>query len=270
MNTLLVPLDASNCADNALLFAILLAQKQAARLLLVNAYEPGVAEQKHSELLLRAQETKLRHAGLSRYECLSLPGRPLEVLLRVAEQQQPTYIVMGTHGEGLATSIFGSTAWHVMEQAPCPVLAIPEDVRFQHPIQNITYATDYRSSDLQAIVAVAQLAALWQADLTLLHIDSPQLGIEDEIHLLNRFRQKLIGRLDEKKLRYHLLNGEDVASRIESYIADHNPDMLVMATHRRSFFERLFQKSVTRQLAVGGYLPLLVFHYNSRSAVTLF
>lgn len=284
MKTILVPMDASACAENALLFAILLAQKQQARLVLVNAFqiraaagevpfeiieEELIRKKKESEQMLRAQAIKISHTGNLEFDFVALEGAPDDVILDVAKSREASYIIMGTNGEGLATSMFGSTAWHVIEKATCPVIALPPSARFNKPVKRITYATDYRSSDLEAINKLTQLATLWNAQVNILHVDENKMTAEEEVVLMDSFRKKVLQKVNYDNLSFQILYGNDVADRLEKYIEDQNTDLLVMATHRRSFFERLFKKSVTRRIALDAAVPLMAFHYNKESAVKL-
>ncbi len=284
METILVPMDASACAENALLFAILLAQKQGASLVLVNAFQiPApvgevpfeiiedeiIRKKKESEQMLRAQSIKISHAGKIEFDLEALEGLPDEVILEVARNRKADYIIMGTNGEGLATAIFGSTAWHVMEKATCPVIALPPSARFSKPIKRISFATDYRSSDLDVINKLTKLATLWHAQVNILHVDEDKMKAEEEIVLMDSFRKKVLQKVSYNNLSFQILYGTDVADRLEKYIEDQNTDLLVMATHRRGLFERLFKKSVTRQMALDAVVPMMAFHYNKESAVKL-
>lgn len=279
-------MDNSSTAENALYFAILLAQKLQARLLLVNAFQLPVAagqvpfniieeeitrKKKESEQLLRTQSIKVSHAGQVEFGYAALEGVPDQVITTLAKSRKADYIVMGTTGEsGLASTVFGSTAWHVMEKAPCPVIAIPANARFNASLKRIAYATDYRNSDVEAINKLSELAALWNAQLNVLHVDEDHLTAEQEIALMDAFRKKILERVKYNNFSFQILYGDDAALRLEEYIGAGNTDMLVMATHRRKFLERLFGHSVTRDLALQSNVPVMAFHYNQDAAVKIF
>ena len=57
-------------------------------------------------------------------------------------------IVTGMKGENkFKDFIMGNTTRQLLEKAPCPVLAIPEDVVFGE-IKTVVYATDYEKEDI--------------------------------------------------------------------------------------------------------------------------
>jgi len=52
-------------------------------------------------------------------------GVPYEEIIKFANKEKADLIIMGTHSrEGMGKILFGSTAAHVVRNAPCPVLAV--------------------------------------------------------------------------------------------------------------------------------------------------
>jgi nucleotide-binding universal stress UspA family protein len=63
-------------------------------------------------------------------------------------------------------------------------------------------------------------------------------------------------------LGYIDLEKGDVVASINQYVADKNVDLLVMAKHNRSFFDRLFHSSLSKKMAIHSHIPLLVLVKN--------
>jgi nucleotide-binding universal stress UspA family protein len=60
-----------------------------------------------------------------RWDELVASGKPYREILDVARTTKASLIVMGIHGQNpLERMFFGSTALHVVQQAPCPVLTV--------------------------------------------------------------------------------------------------------------------------------------------------
>jgi nucleotide-binding universal stress UspA family protein len=57
-----------------------------------------------------------------------------------------------------------------------------------------------------------------------------------------------------------LPEGESIIDSINNFIETENPDMIVMAKHNRSFFDRLFHRSLSKQMAYHTKIPLLVLN----------
>ncbi|MFQ5956604.1 MAG: universal stress protein [Candidatus Brocadiales bacterium] len=58
-------------------------------------------------------------------EAIVVVGKPVEEILKTAEEKEVDMIVMGTHGRtGIPHVIIGSVAENVVWKAPCPVLTV--------------------------------------------------------------------------------------------------------------------------------------------------
>jgi nucleotide-binding universal stress UspA family protein len=145
---ILVPTDFSESAHKALVYGISFAKEFSAELILLHVVEP-VAIGYGSDLFpvpmaevfkemsgyARAEIAKLaaeaREKGVEARE-LVVQGKPSSEVLRVAEQETVSLIVLGTHGKGMLDhAIFGSTTERVVRRAPCPVLTCrPEEHEF--------------------------------------------------------------------------------------------------------------------------------------------
>ena len=148
INTILVPTDFSETAEQALQVALSLGRDHQAKIVLVAAPPPpppasevyvplhdydGVAEAMKRQLAELAKsitalpvETRLM---------VGSPGSPGSAIVALAEECQADLIVMGTHGRsGLSRLLMGSVAEYVLRHAPCPVLSIkPNTVKhLQH------------------------------------------------------------------------------------------------------------------------------------------
>lgn len=136
----LVPIDFSAYADQALAYAIALAQKIQARLTLLHVIHPlpsfgadigmGTALpytyfEELEAALRQALEEKLQRvhqAGLEG-DYVLVNGIPFQVIIDTAAAQHVDLIIMGTHGRtGLTHMLMGSVAEKVVRLAPCPVL----------------------------------------------------------------------------------------------------------------------------------------------------
>lgn len=286
MKTILVPTDFSRNADNAMHFAMILAKKQNARLILIHAYQLPVSpaavpfsvladekEQLNKEAIrkIKALCQEIEHVGGISYEYLVEEGETVPTILQACEQKKSDLIVMGTKGAtGLTGIIFGSTASHVLEKASCPVMAIPEASKFTRPIKKITYATDYRQSDIEAIHKLIEIASILQAQINILHISGDEISAEEEVQLMNEFRKKVTKSIFYNNLSFQLLHGNNVEEELEHYIANESTDMLVMATHFRNFIDRLFGKSLTKDIVEETNVPLIAFHYRETKPVKVF
>ncbi len=135
---LLVPIDFSECAQEALEYAARLAKQVNARVRLVHAMTAaaypldfalfGVSEEKALRKKVHEHLDELvsvvKADGIVA-EGVCEPGAPAEVILKHAKEDGAGAIVMGTHGRrGLSHLALGSVAEYVVRHAACPVFTV--------------------------------------------------------------------------------------------------------------------------------------------------
>jgi universal stress protein A len=138
MQHILVPIDFSAYADQALDFAIALASKLSARLTVLHVIHIiplGLAEggaplpyayietlEAEVQQSLETYRQRVQEAGLD-CDIMAIHGVPFQSIIDLARDRQVDLIIMGTHGRtGLKHILLGSVAEKVVRLAPCPVL----------------------------------------------------------------------------------------------------------------------------------------------------
>lgn len=139
---ILLPTDFSDHADEALRYALALAQTHAASLCLVHAYDilpytlpeglPMVDDLQMGQLRealekqLQAAAKRARAGGASDVTTQLVAGPAPAEIVRLANEWHADLIVMGTHGRtGLTHLLLGSVTEKVVRKAACPVLTVP-------------------------------------------------------------------------------------------------------------------------------------------------
>jgi nucleotide-binding universal stress UspA family protein len=132
----IVPIDLSGCALDALEYGIQMAKDFSASLTLLHVLEPmsyGVdltlrhaadRDQERVNAQLTALANTIRTHGLSVREVIR-GGLPADSILEFVRGSGCDLIVMGTHGRrGISHVMMGSVAEAVLRRAPCPVLVL--------------------------------------------------------------------------------------------------------------------------------------------------
>lgn len=145
-SVIMVPLDGSEVAEQALPFATALAGEYCRPILLLyivappvmiaagpGPYQMEVTNQSDLEhdarCYLRSVRERLHDAGSTFVSSMVLPGAPAAEILRAAETHNGSLLVMSTHGRsGLPHVIMGSVATEVMRRTPLPLLVVPPHV----------------------------------------------------------------------------------------------------------------------------------------------
>jgi nucleotide-binding universal stress UspA family protein len=135
---ILLPTDFSNCSQEAMEYAISLAQVFQAQIFLLHVMELPVFGTDFSLMYrgippdLRQDLSEKMQLGVDRMKSLGIEaerdfviGVPAVEIIKTARKQEADLIVMGTHGRtGLAHVLLGSTAERVIQRAHCPVLTV--------------------------------------------------------------------------------------------------------------------------------------------------
>ncbi len=142
-DTMLVPLDLSDCSREVLAYALHLAERLGSALTLLHVVEPvgygldftlthamtGAALRQEVDRAMDERLAECRRRGV-RAESLVVPGVPADTIQRLAEGRGTRAIVMGTHGRrGWSHVRFGSTAESVVRHARCPVFTVRNRTR---------------------------------------------------------------------------------------------------------------------------------------------
>lgn len=149
---ILVPIDGSKSADRALDFALDLARKYSAGVVVISVFDvpsvslvaPGIIfapesiasylkELKafHEKVLSEAlKKAKKLNAGLKVSKEL-LKGRAADMIVETAQKGAFDLIVIGSRGlGGIKEFILGSTSHRVADEAICPVLIVKESTSY--------------------------------------------------------------------------------------------------------------------------------------------
>jgi universal stress protein A len=142
---IVVPLDGSQCAAEALDVALTLAHGGTATLAIVAVVDPivftgSMPPSPALDIVLADREKEAHHRvdeaiGKAKLNGLAATGDvhlgvPYEEILNFARRENADAIVMGTHGRsGLKRLLMGSVAESVLRGARCPVIVVREHAR---------------------------------------------------------------------------------------------------------------------------------------------
>jgi len=279
MKTILVPTDFSKNANHALKYAMEIAKKENAKIILLHVYQniyvgPDVPYQYAASVFgitIESTDKKLKllrskiEAEKIECEAFKIEGSIVDSIINVSEKKKPYLIVMGTKGaSGIAELIMGSNTAKVIEKAKCPVISVPERSKLS-TLQNISYATDYHKSDIDALKSLVKIASLFDATITIMHVANQLNAYHNEEEFMLKFKKRVTAKIKYPKIHYKLIYGMNPVTALESYIKKEKPDLFAMSMHHRNLYEKLFGTSTTKKLSYHSKVPLLAFHYKQDS-----
>jgi nucleotide-binding universal stress UspA family protein len=272
MKTILVPTDFSAPSKVAVLYATRLAKKLNAQIILLSVISVDTAAgtmlnwRKLEEEMMEAsrqdaaqliREIKEEIKGKVKIDYRTVIGSPFNKMVEhVVIEDGIDLIVMGTKGaSGLKKVLIGSNAASVINNSGVLVLTVPPDTTYK-PVKKIVYATDM-SNITEEIMPIAMFASIFNAAIHVLHVlpggSSKQIDGKE-------LAADLIKITDYPKISFHVSRHDNTAEEVDDFVRVQKADMLAMFTHKLDFYERLFGKSITRQLAFHAHVPLLSFN----------
>lgn len=276
---ILVPTDFSAVADNALEHAIHYAKRINASILLLHVKHPviihpsdlpfpvkeEIMENYMERIPVRLDELKktvLEH-GLE-CEIAKEFGLLLDEIKVYCETRKPTLIITGTQsGHHLTKKILGSNSIDMAKELKSPVLIIPEGYAYKKP-EKILYATEYNEFDINHL----DFLKSWCSEETSMYVahvntDTTEYYVKEEQKLW--FEELLEDKTGGKNYFFATIHNQDVSDGILTYIEKLNFDLLCMSTERKTFWQAIFQKSHTQEIASRIDIPLLIFDNTWRS-----
>ncbi|MGI4788335.1 MAG: universal stress protein [Janthinobacterium lividum] len=137
---ILLASDGSECALKAAAVAATVASKFAARLTIINVFEPYASVGPYGEIVYTGlddtytaemKDYAISHAGRIvdemnvPYQCRQETGQPAAEIVRVAAEEHFDLIVLGSRGlSGFKSLVLGSVSDTVTHHAHCPVLIV--------------------------------------------------------------------------------------------------------------------------------------------------
>lgn len=267
---ILFPTDFSETSEKALPFALELARRNKASLTLLHSIEepydfaPMLEDiRKHInrkvDSLFEEQLDKIAENDAYRdldIETRIQNGRISLAIFEEAEQGKADLIVMGTTGaSGVERILFGSNASEIILHSKIPVLAVPQNCSF-NGIDHITFLTDYNDGDLKALQQTAELAKLFDAEISVLHIaDNRNLKTE----IMHRgFKEIASKQVDYKAIEYELVIQNNFIAGVADFLESKTTSLMVMVRYQKPFFSKMLEKNHSKELGFYTKVPLLV------------
>ena len=273
--TLLVPIDFSKNSDSALNYAAHLARHLGSALKLFHVITPYVSKTTY----LKIESHELIESAVKELEVLKqkthenfgiecsvtvVAGDIAERILEASTDNNVSMIVMGSNKKKYF--LFGSITTSIVEKSSIPVMVLPHEMTFA-PFTKIVFATDYQPHDLQDLKEVTRIAKAFNCPLNVVHVVNRFEEDEDEVDLtmIDAFSTLIEKHVSYEKIKCEEYQYTDVPEGIQSYAEEEQADLLVVSTRQRKFIQRLFGRSVTRELLFDFNQPLLVYHESQQA-----
>lgn len=276
MKTILFPTDFSHNANRALEYAVELAALTGATLNLIHVYTPIVSKDNVYSTLITDEVADARREAMDKLAVISdtiakeFPavackaqvnvGETVDEIITASLENKADLIIMGTLGANkLSKMIFGSNTSSIVEKSECPVLAVPSNCTYRPP-KRILFATNFSYKDLDGVKKLALIAEAFHSEIILGHVDISIDEENDESVSMENFMKEVKAVTSYPNISYQIVSDHNVSMGLDKIIEDSSIDLFALSTHKRNWFEKIYNPSLTKKIANHVYLPLLAFH----------
>lgn len=283
MKTILVLTDFTIKADHAAHYALKLAQKVKANILLCNIYpEPtAVPASTHTfwsngdnevfeqdslnDLAALANRLKnlLANDNADEFkpaiELCSKAGPLTAAINYIVASRQVLFAVIATHSAiDYLTFLTGNHANEIIENANCPVLVIPYQLPF-NGFQKIAFATDLAHNGTDVLHSLYHITKYFDSEVLITHVGMAKLARVTEDYITKRFLCQEIGVSHYPKIKYRSVQNKSITAGLQWLAENDDIDLLVLVHHKRNLIQKIFEPSITKKLATRFAKPMLVF-----------
>jgi nucleotide-binding universal stress UspA family protein len=274
MKKILVPTDFSDCANNAAILAMSLAEISSSEIHFLHILNtpmdwvkvPKDKEKNYPEIVhaigiansnLSALMRQAESVGLKAKEFLVFSRAEHEIIDHLIHHHHD-FVVMGSHGSrGVHELFIGSNAQRVVRLSPVPILVVKEHSE-DKKMKTLLFATDFSSELDAAFIKAKQFAKTFESQLKLVFINVPARFEEssESEKRINAFQK----RVKDSSTPIEIRNALNAERGILGYAEEIEADMVALTTHGRSGFMENLSPSVTENVVNHCSRPVLTFH----------
>ncbi len=248
MKQVLIPVDFSNSAVNALLYGIEMANQLKANVRIMHVitgdhYSPAFAKDQvamkineNAEVWLQEliKEHGYKHKvidGTIDYKIRE--GNVVNEIANQAKYDDTSLIVIGSHGaSGFQAKFIGSNAYRLVSHSPCPVIVVNEKMEVNPDIKRIVVPLDYSKASRRKIPAVTGLAKLFKAEVNIVGLKESNLDfIIKRIGLVNRQVERFIRANAEVEVTVDTITGNHLAEQLIEFSRKVDADLISLHIH---------------------------------------
>jgi hypothetical protein len=276
MKAILVINDNSNEAVHAARFALTIAQKEGANILLADTC-------KSKEKIIQLVLVGFNYCKLDEYEQhsfhekiillnnshdyfnveieeIDISGMNETQLAQYINREQIWLVIKGMKGGVTKDSTTNGLNIHtVLNCVCCPLLIVPEHWIIKEP-ERLVYIADLRYCRLQIVRFLTKFAAPFNADVLLAHLSAKGLPPIEENYACDIFNDEVSCNVKYARLFFNNIKERDLNIAVNVLTHGMSNDLMVMVNHR-FHFEKIIGRYLTNLLPANITIPILIFPY---------
>ncbi len=266
MKTIIIASDFSIEAKNATLYAIQVAKRINAKLVLFHLHQVSIHSVNarlsyaavQDSINNRKMQIEQQLMALSKTHKINLlldfaMGNFYEQLKQSVKLHRAGLVVMGMHDKSFEDDLLGSTTTVALHKLRVPVLAVPLKAKFQG-LKSILFACDIKKGvTFSVLERIKEVARLFSARLEVFYVEDSVADIQARDKKIKALSNDLEG----VTYMFKRVKSDAIINTIKNEIKSVQPNLLIMVPYEYGFWSSIVHKSKTRVMASGMNIPLL-------------
>lgn len=254
LQRILVPTDLSECATNALIYAINLAERVNLSLEIMYVIDK---DDKHTAEEINKEFDKIEHHYLFNRKCdykfLVRQGDPKDIISKLVQESRIDLVILGMIGaSGMREQLYGSLTANLIDKPPCALMAIPEHCDILTS-KNIAVANDNKSvPNPPELYVLNFISEAFDAKVDIFHVEQNASKNGDDKPIKDSFEELFKYNMHS----YTEVKGDNLLHAIKLYTHENKIDLLAVLHRVKVATDQA--RSVSKQLAFAIKLPLLI------------
>jgi nucleotide-binding universal stress UspA family protein len=181
-------------------------------------------------------------------------GNPDEEILRAALDFNVDLIMLGSSGKAEKGIFSGSISKKIIENTQIPVLSIPLGYTYKN-ITNILYPTEFLHDDQKIIKTILKLLTKFDIKIHCIHLIQPEKT--EASNLMDALRAQFKDEMNKGLLCFDLLESKNFIDSLETYIEQNHINLIAFVAHKRGFLREIFTQKLTKKDLFHLRLPML-------------
>jgi nucleotide-binding universal stress UspA family protein len=263
MKKIIVPVDFSSQASNALDLALQLAERRNSKVHMLHmidvplvgnpvgmsispTYELGFLEKLKLDGKSQMEDFLIDFKNTENVETEIKIGNVYSGIIDKLDEDDIDLIVMGTKGtSGVKEFLIGSNTEKIVRSANCPVIAIRDMVKLDK-LKNIVFATTGHEISEDLMAHLKQLQEMLDAKLHIVRINTPN-NFERDIHS-NKLLKEIANRFMLKNYTINIYNDVSEDIGIMDFANHMDADIIAIGTHGRKGLDHFVSGSIAEDI----------------------
>ncbi|MDO9510176.1 MAG: universal stress protein [Bacteroidales bacterium] len=268
MKDIIVGIDFSQCAINALEHAINIANHSKSNVLLLFVHNTQKAHKtiyKYTDAMDEA--TKLLEELIVKYQPQLIKtkitfkireGRVYNEIVNEAKERKAYLIIIGTHGaSGFEEMWIGSNAYRIISASTTPVITIREGIKIDRDLKRIILPIDSTLSSRQKVPHAMTLAKLYKAEIHVIALFHTK--VKDVQDMIIQYSQQACDYFEKNQINFVLksIATKNATETTIEYAREIDANLIVIMTEQVSTPANFFLGPLAQQMIHQSPFPVM-------------